>query len=341
MTARGYDYIDYVVCNLYPFEKTVSRPDCSLTDAVENIDIGGVTLLRAAAKNLERVVVVCDPSDYEAVAEYAESAATLEAAAAADLRQQLSVKAFVHTARYDFHISTYLRTTLPNASTTMPLRYGTNPHQSHADVTLSLASSATQLPIRVVNHAPGYINMLDALNAFQLVQELKEALSLPAAASFKHVSPAGAAVANTLTAEEAVLCMIPESEREGLSPLATAYARARGADRMSSFGDWIALSDECDESTARIISREVSDGVIAPGYSADALAILQKKKGGKYTLLAMDPTFTPPSTEMREVAGLQLTQTRNSRRVTRDLFANIVSQNKQVRSWWMRSVSLT
>jgi len=171
------------------------------------------------------------------------------------------------------------------------LRYGCNPHQTPARV---YAKSGT-LPITVFNGAPGYINLLDALNSWQLVRELREALKLPAAASFKHVSPAGAAVGVPLTPELTRMYLVDDME---LSPLAAAYARARGADRMSSFGDWAALSDPCDVATALLLRREVSDGVIAPGYAPEALDILRQKKKGKYAIMAIDPSFFVGSAEI-------------------------------------------
>ncbi len=184
------------------------------------------------------------------------------------------------------------------------LRYGCNPHQVPAAVHMA----AGELPLRVLNGAPGYINLLDALNAWQLVRDLKRALGLPAAASFKHVSPAGAAVAVPMG--EAVRRSHFAADAD-LSPLATAYARARGADRLSSFGDWAALSDVVDEPTARLLAREVSDGVIAPGYAPEALALLRAKKGGAYRVIAIDPAYEPPATERREVFGVTFTQQRN------------------------------
>ncbi|KAJ1948099.1 bifunctional phosphoribosylaminoimidazolecarboxamide formyltransferase/IMP cyclohydrolase, partial [Dispira parvispora] len=184
-----------------------------------------------------------------------------------------------------------------------------------------------ELPLQVLAGAPGYINLLDALNAWPLVKELKQALDLPAAASFKHVSPAGAAVGIPLNDVEAQVYMVAGMN---LSPLACAYARARGADRMSSFGDWIALSDPCDVSTAKIISKEVSDGIIAPGYDPEALEILRKKKGGKYTVLQIDPAYEPPLTETRQVYGLSMQQRRNDARIEASMFDHIVSRNKNL-----------
>ena len=183
------------------------------------------------------------------------------------------------------------------------------------------------LPFEILSSAPGYINLLDALNSWQLVQELKQATGLPAAASFKHVSPSGAAVAIPLSEVLKKIYFVDDME---LSPLATAYARARGVDRMSSFGDWIALSDMVDVPTAKLISREVSDGVIAPAYEPEALEILKKKKQGKYVVVQMDPAYQPDLTEARDVFGVTLEQRRNDRLITRADFANIVTKNKEI-----------
>ena len=179
----------------------------------------------------------------------------------------------------------------------------------------------------MLNGSPGTINLLDALNGWPLVKELKAALGLPAAASFKHVSPAGAAVAIPLTEEERQACFVGKLE---LTPLATAYARARGADRMSSFGDWVALSDECDKATAKLISREVSDGVIAPGYSAEALAILKKKKNGNYPIVQIDPDYEPSDLERRQLFGITFEQRRNDAVIDESLLENIVTASNDL-----------
>jgi phosphoribosylaminoimidazolecarboxamide formyltransferase / IMP cyclohydrolase len=203
------------------------------------------------------------------------------------------------------------------------LRYGFNPHQKPARA----YAETGPLPFKVLNGAPGYINLLDALNSWQLVRELKQALGLPAAASFKHVSPAGAAVGIPLND---TLCQIYFVEEGELSPLAAAYARARGADRMSSFGDWAALSDEVDISTANLIRREVSDGIIAPAYAPDALDILRQKRGGRYTVIEIDPDYEPKETETRQVFGVTLEQRRNDARVSFDMLQNVVTRNQEV-----------
>lgn len=205
----------------------------------------------------------------------------------------------------------------------LKLRYGCNPHQSPARVYVKNG----KLPLTVLNGSPGYINLLDALNAWQLVRELRKALELPAAASFKHVSPAGAAIAVPLTRELKRVYFVDDAE---LSPLATAYARARGADRMSSFGDWAALSDPCDLSTAQLLKREVSDGVIAPGFEPGALEILRQKKKGAYGVLEIDPKYQPPETETREVFGISFEQKRNNAAITADTLKNIVTESKEI-----------
>jgi phosphoribosylaminoimidazolecarboxamide formyltransferase/IMP cyclohydrolase len=200
----------------------------------------------------------------------------------------------------------------------LKLRYGCNPHQVPARI-----FTEGSLPLQVLNGSPGYINLLDALNAWQLVRELRGSLALPAAASFKHVSPSGAALGLPLSETLRQAYFVSDLE---LSPLAAAYARARGVDRMSSFGDFVALSDPVDEPTARLLNREVSDGVIAPGYAPEALQILRSKKGAKYVVLAMDPTYEPPILETRQVFGITFEQRRNDRLASRDDLAKIVTQ---------------
>ena len=201
------------------------------------------------------------------------------------------------------------------------LRYGMNPHQTPARVFVNKGV----LPIQPLNGTPGYINLLDALNSWQLVRELKQALNLPASASFKHVSPAGTAVANPLSE---TLQQIYFTGSVELSPLATAYARARGADRLSSFGDWVALSDVVDVPTAQLIKREVSDGVIAPGYEPEALEILKAKKGGGYRVIQIDPDYEPEGLNQREVFGIVLEQKRNTAVPSLDDLTRIVTENK-------------
>src|SRR6185503_10569229 len=206
----------------------------------------------------------------------------------------------------------------------LTLRYGTNPNQSPARVYMQ---DGSDLPISVLGGSPGYINLLDALNAWQLVRELEQTIGQPAAASFKHVSPSGAAVAVPLSDILKKIYFVDDME---LSPLAMAYARARGVDRMSSFGDFIALSDTVDLPTAKLIAREVSDGVIAPAYEPEALEILKKKKQGKYAVMQIDPDYEPPATETRQVFGVSIEQRRNNRPVTPEDFVNIVTRCKDL-----------
>ena len=206
----------------------------------------------------------------------------------------------------------------------LELKYGCNPNQKPSRI----YSEQGELPITVLNGKPGYINFLDAFNGWQLVKELKEATSLPAATSFKHVSPAGAAVGLPLTEVEAKIYWVDDLGE--LSPLANAYARARGADRMSSFGDFIALSDVCDVSTAQLIAREVSDGVIAPGYEPEALEILKGKKKGGYNVIEIDPNYVPNPIERKEVFGITFEQGRNELCIDNDFIGNIVTDNKEM-----------
>ena len=206
----------------------------------------------------------------------------------------------------------------------LELKYGCNPNQKPACIYMN---EDKEIPIKVLSGSPGYINLLDALNAWQLVKELKKATGYPAAASFKHVSPAGAAIGLEL---DETLKKIYFVEENDLSPLACAYARARGADRMSSFGDFIALSDTCDVETARLIKPEVSDGIIAPGYSDEALEILKSKKSGKYNIIEIDNDYIPPTTEVKQVFGISFEQGRNNIEINDELLKNIVTDNKSM-----------
>ena len=206
------------------------------------------------------------------------------------------------------------------------LKYGTNPNQKPARIFMA---DGSDLPVTILNGKPGYINFLDAFNSYQLVRDLKNALGQPAAASFKHVSPAGAAIG--LPLDETLRKMYHISAEAELSPLACAYARARGADRMSSFGDWIALSDVCDLATAKLIQHEVSDGIIAPGYDADALEVLKSKKKGNYNIVAIDPDYIPAPLERRTVFGVTFEQGRQDLEISVDtMLQNFVTENKTV-----------
>ncbi|BDF32739.1 5-aminoimidazole-4-carboxamide ribonucleotide transformylase [Lachnospiraceae bacterium] len=207
----------------------------------------------------------------------------------------------------------------------LELKYGCNPNQKPSRI---YVADGSELPIQVLNGRPGYINFMDAFNGWQLVSELKKATGLPAATSFKHVSPAGAAVGLPLSDTLAKIYWVDNLGE--LSPLACAYARARGADRMSSFGDFISLSDVCDADTARLIKREVSDGVIAPGYDAEALDILKQKKNGSYNVIQIDPDYVPAQLEHKEVFGITFEQGRNELKIEDGFFSNIVTDNKEL-----------
>ena len=207
------------------------------------------------------------------------------------------------------------------------LKYGCNPNQKPSRIFMK---DGSELPITVLNGRPGYINFLDAFNSFQLVKELKEALGLPAATSFKHVSPTSAAVGLPLSESLKKACFVEDIEGLDESPLACAFARARGTDRMSSFGDWIALSDVCDETTARLIKREVSDGIIAPGYTDEALEILKSKRNGNYNIVKIDPNYVPEVQEVKQVFGITFEQGRNNFEINKALLENIVTENKEL-----------
>lgn len=308
LADQNINKVDYVVCNLYPFKDTIAKVGVTIPEAVEEIDIGGVTLIRAAAKNHLRVTILSDPSDYHDFLAELDSGDVSEKS-----RQMYALKAFEHTADYDTAISSFFRKKYASDGLQhLSLRYGTNPHQKPAAAFMP----DSNLPFKVLNGSPGYVNLLDALNAWPLVRELKAALDYPAAASFKHVSPAGAAIGVTLNEVERKVYMVDDIPGIETSGVAQAYARARGADRMSSFGDMIAISDEVDLPTAKIINREVSDGIIAPSYTKEALEILSKKKGGKYLVLQMDPDYVPAETETRTVYGISMQQGRNNYKIS-------------------------
>ena len=207
------------------------------------------------------------------------------------------------------------------------LKYGCNPNQKPSRIYIH---DGSDLPIEILSGRPGYINFLDAFNSWQLVKEIKEATGMPAAASFKHVSPTSAAIGRPLSDALKQACFVDDIEGLDDSPLACAYARARGTDRMSSFGDWIALSDECDLTTAKIISREVSDGIIAPSYSPEALELLKAKRKGAYNIVKIDPDFVPAEVERKQVFGITFEQGRNNFKINRELLSNIVTANKEL-----------
>ncbi len=207
------------------------------------------------------------------------------------------------------------------------LKYGCNPNQKPSKIFME---NGADLPIEILNGKPGYINFLDAFNSWQLVKEIKSVLNMPAATSFKHVSPTSAAVGIKLPDSLKKACFVDDIEGLDDSPLACAYARARGTDRMSSFGDWIALSDECDVTTAKLIAREVSDGIIAPGYTPEALEILKSKRKGGYNIVKIDPEYVPEKIEKKQVFGIIFQQGRNNFKIDEELLSNIVTKNKEL-----------
>ncbi|MCI6389039.1 MAG: phosphoribosylaminoimidazolecarboxamide formyltransferase [Ruminococcus sp.] len=207
------------------------------------------------------------------------------------------------------------------------LKYGCNPNQKPSKIYME---DGSDLPIEILCGRPGYINFLDAFNSWQLVKELKEALGLPAVTSFKHVSPTSAAVGIPLSDTLKKACFVDDIERLDESPLACAYARARGTDRMCSFGDWVALSDVCDVTTAKMIKREVSDGIIAPGYEPEALEILKQKRKGNYNIVKIDPNYVPAPQEKKQVFGITFEQGRNNFKIDADLLKNVVTKNKDL-----------
>ncbi len=209
----------------------------------------------------------------------------------------------------------------------LELKYGCNPNQKPSKIFMK---DGSDLPLTVLNGKPGYINFLDAFNSWQLVRELKQATGLPAAASFKHVSPAGAAVGKPLSETDRKMYFVDEPGE--LSPIACAYIRARGADRLCSYGDWVALSDACDADTARYLKGEVSDGIIAPGYTDEALEILKTKKAGKYNVVQIDPDYVPAPVETKDVFGITFEQGRNNYAISTDLLTNVVTANKEIPS---------
>lgn len=325
MRSHGMLPIDLVVLNLYPFESAVAK-NGDFATCIENIDIGGPSMLRSAAKNHQSVVICTSPCQYAALRAELETSELFSTTL--DSRRQYAAQAFSLSAKYDAAISSWMQNAISCEPTQkslitrtykheMGLKYGCNPHQKPASIS---SIDGSKLPFRVVNGLPGYINLLDAVNAYQLVRELKLSLHLPAAASFKHVSPAGAAIAIDLSD-----CIrdVYEVGNVTLTPLASAYLRARNADPLSSFGDFVALSDIVDEATASILKREVSDGIIAPGYEPAALDILRAKKGGKYIILQADPDFCPPDMEYREVAGVVFAQKRNNVLINQEHLINI------------------
>jgi len=319
--------IDLVVCNLYKFEEAVAEGN-PFEGCIEKIDVGGPTMVRAAAKNCDSVAILTSPDQYTS---FLEELKANGGALSRASRRGLARQAFALTAKYDAAIASYFcdQTEAPPLRTRQylqetPLKYGVNPHQKPAALSRVVGYG---MPFDILNGAPGYTNLMDALNSWQLVVELEAAVGLPAAASFKHVSPAGAAVGVPLSDE---MLQVYEATGQELTPTALAYLRARNADPMSSFGDFIAISGVVDVATAKLIKREVSDGIIAGGFVPEALEILKAKKGGKYLVLKGNPDFKPPVDEYKEVYGVAVSQKRNDAIITKDLLTEVVTKEKAI-----------
>jgi len=326
---HGIRPIDLVVCNLYPFAQAV-REGGDFAACIENIDIGGPCMVRAAAKNNAGVAIVTNPAQYPKLME---EIAANNGCTTPELRRNLACAAFATTAAYDSAISQWMagQVTSPPESHSVslaierPLKYGCNPHQNPAG--LCTLNGSDKLPFTVVAGTPGYINLLDAINAWQLVHELAKATGLPAAASFKHVSPAGAAIGLPLSDEERE---VYEVVGKDLSDVATAYVRARNADPMCSFGDFVAVSHEVDLETANILKIEVSDGIIAAGFKPEALEILKAKKGGKFIVLQADPNYEAPEMEYRTIYGMGFMQKRNDALFDEARLKNVVTKTNEL-----------
>ena len=310
LVERNITPIDMVVANLYPFEETIASPECTPEQAIENIDIGGVTMIRGAAKNHERVTVVTAPDQYDTLTFHMEAN---DGEVPKEVRLDQALQAFKLTSEYDARIAEYLSQGKYKARSyekDNDLKYGCNPHQKNSAVWYIRGSKS---PFSVENGSPSYINYLDAINSWQLVRELFLATGLSSAASFKHTSPAGAAVCKPLTVEEELAYEVT-MESLGGSDQALAYVRARNGDPKSSFGDFIACSGVVDIETANVIKNEVSDGIVASDYHEEAFRVLKKKKNGNFIILRANSNFeNKQSEEFREMYGMALSQQPNHR----------------------------
>ena len=327
MSELDIQNIDMTILNLYPFQDTVNK-GAAFEQCIENIDIGGPSMLRSTAKNHAFTTIVTSPSQYAEV----QQQILQNGGTSLKLRKAFAARAFALSASYDSAIATWFSDQLGQETPVVtrvyqpefPLKYGCNPHQKPAQI---LSRLGHPLPFEVLNGVPGYINLLDAANAWQMVLELRDATGLAAAGSFKHVSPAGAAVAVALTPLECQAYEITPQDASKLTPTALAYVRARNADPMCSFGDFCAVSDQVDEATAKFLKKEVSDGIIAPGYTPEALAILKAKKGGNFIILQATPDYHPGDLEYREVYGMTFSQKRNSQVITKEHMSKVVTSN--------------
>jgi len=317
MVNNDYNFINIVVVNLYPFKQTVSNPDVTEDEAIENIDIGGHTLIRASSKNYKRVLIITEPSDYEYITKNWNEIDV-------KFRKNMAKKALHHITKYDMAISGYFNKNITYRHYTehIPLKYGCNPHQNIS----SICAINDNLPIKMLNGTPGYINLLDALGSWQLVSEIEKTTGIIAAASFKHTAPAGVSINKPLTD---LMKKIYGVENYDLTPCSTAFIRARNSDPMSSFGDFIAISGIVDKTTALLIKREVSDGIIAAGYTSDALDILKAKRRGRYLVIEANKSYINlENKEFREMFGITLMQKPNTMPVGKNCFENIQTEKK-------------
>lgn len=340
------DLIDIVVVNLYPFQQAVSSVECNLDTALENIDIGGHTLIRASAKNFTDILTITDPTDYQCVMANWENSGNADSEDNFQFRKQMALKAWDHIVQYDMAISSYFQE-LSNEKgeqqiiyrryqKVQDLKYGTNPQQLAA-----LYSPKTgQLPFTVLNGQLGYINIIDAIYGWNLVCEAYHSLRCDVVASYKHNSPAGVAASTPLSDIERKIFLVPLKEIP-LSPVAAAFVRARNVDPMSSFGDFIAVSGVVDAQTARLISQEVSDGIIAHGFEPEALGILKKKKKGNYVILqASRPKHDPAGMEVREMHGICLVQSENQNTTTDYVFSKDTLASEAKRDMILANITL-
>ena len=315
--------IDMVVVNLYPFEQVISKDGFSQEEAIENIDIGGVSLIRAAAKNFKNISIVVDSGDYSGIMESWQDVDSF------DFRKKLAIKGFDMVTRYDAAITNYFEKDIifRRYEKHSDLKYGCNPYQDNAGI---YKMNNVNLPFKILNGNPGYINLLDAINSWLLVSELERITKRVSASSFKHTSPAGVAISNGIIDDNERKIYDIENYDLSNSPSAEAFVKARNCDPLSSFGDFIAISSEVDEPCARLISREVSDGIIAGGFTGTALEILKKKKNGKFIILQGNRNFDYQDIEFRELNGLGLSQKANNQVLAREDLDNVVTQNQEL-----------
>ena len=324
--CEGIKKIDIVLVNLYPFSKVIQNPDSTEEDAIENIDIGGVSLIRAAAKNFKNVKLAVDPEDYQVIID------SWHLGNKDEINRYLAVKGFDMVTKYDACITNYFNNDIiyRRYEKQRSLKYGCNPYQNNAGV---YTMDNNKIPFEVLNGKPGYINLLDAINSWLLVLEVEKNTNNTTASSFKHTSPAGVAMSTRELSEVERKIYNVENYNILESPSAEAFIKARNADPLSSFGDFISISGVVDETCARLISREVSDGIIAGGFTTEALKILKAKKNGNYIILKGNKVYEYKDIEFREIMGFGLSQKANNMFLTNEDFKNVVTERKTGADW--------